>query len=129
MQSKKPNQQESSSTNRYTSAQIKLVLIFCTQGLATIINFSAYSVVLKRESAYSQALNEYLECKSLNGQCDRSSFEALDPTSATFPLTTITYVLLPLSTLIYVANVEKLFSRCKNKFKFKFSTRSTGSSW
>ena len=107
------------------------MLIFCTQGFATIINYSAYSVVLRMEDAFSQASEEYLNCEgrgNVNEQCDRSSFEELDPTPTTFPLTTITYVLLPLSTLIYVANVEKLFTMCKTRFKI-FTTKSTGSSW
>ena len=118
-----------SSSKNYTTAQIKLVLIFCTQGLATIINYSSYSVVLRMEDVFSRAFQEYLDCEGPgNGQCDRNLFEAFDPTPTTFPLTTIAYVLLPISTLIYVANIEKQFTRCKTKFKS--STKSTrSSSW
>ena len=113
---------ENATSNRYTSAQIRLVLIFCAQGISTIIGYSLYSVVLRREPAFQQALDDYLECEeSANIQCDRSSFEALDPTPITFTLATVSYVLLPLSTLIYVANIEKLklFNTCKTKL---FST-------
>ena len=120
---------ENATSNRYTSAQIKLILIFCAQGIAAVISYSVYSVALKREPAFQQALDDYLECeKSANIQCDRSSFEALDPTPITFTLATISSALLPLSILIYVANIEKLklFNTCKRKL---FSTKSTGSTW
>ena len=91
---------------------MKLVLTFCAYGVANVILYSSYSVVLKREDAYSQALEEYFDCEStgveLGKSCDRRPFEALDATPITFPLTTIAYMLLPLATLIYVSNVEKL---------------------
>ena len=85
-----------SSSKNYTTVQIKLVLIFCTQGLATIINYSSYSVVLRMEDAFSRSFQEYLGCEgpgNTNGQCDRSLFEAFDPTPTTFPLT----MLLPMN--------------------------------
>ena len=120
---------ENATSNRYTSAQIKLVLIFCAHAIAILINQSVYSVVLRREPSFQQALDDYLECEesgNVDVQCDRSSFEELDPTPITFTLATIAYTLFPLSTLIYVANIEKLklFNTCKTKL---FSTKSTGS--
>ena len=127
---KETSEAMNNSSNRYTSAQIRLVLIFCTYGLATIINFSAYSVILRQEHPFSQALDEYLECKGLGSAspqtCSRQKFEDFDPSPVTFPLTIISYVLLPVSTLIYVANIEKVFALFKTKFKF--STKSSGSS-
>ena len=114
----------STSTHRYTSAQVKLVMTFCAYGIANIGNYSAYSVVLKREGAYSQALEEYFDCESTGVEfgksCDRSAFQALDASPITFPLTTISYVLLPLATLIYVANVE-MFTIKYFKAKFRLS--------
>ena len=107
------NDEESNSpTHHYTAAQVKLILTFCAYGVANLILYSSYSVVLKREDAYSQALEEYFDCESTGVEfgkfCDRSVFEALDATPITFPLTTIAYMLLPLAPLIYVSNVEKL---------------------
>ena len=62
-----------------------------------------------------------------SAECDRNYFEDIDPTPVTFPLTSIAYILLPLSTLLYVANFEKLklFDMCKTKLKL--STKSSGS--
>ena len=97
------------------------MLIFCTYGLGTLINFSAYSVVLRHEGPFAQALENYLDCESSGTPashiCTRQQFEDLDPTPITNPLAFIAYVLLPVSTLIYVANVEKPLQMCKSKFK------------
>jgi hypothetical protein len=116
------NEESNSPTHRYTSAQVKLILTFCAYGVANVILYSAYSVVLKREDAYSQALEQYFDCEStgvmVGKSCDRSTFEALDATPITFPLTTISYMFLPLATLIYVANVEKFTKKyCKAKLR------------
>ena len=108
----------------YTSAEIRLVFIFCSNSLTTIICYAAYSVVLKREGVFTQALNNYFDCQMFgSAECDRNYF---DPTPVTFPLTTIAYIFFPLSTLLYVANFEKLklFDMCKTKM---FSTKSSGS--
>jgi hypothetical protein len=122
-QSEGGNKQTNSSSSHYTSAQIRLVLIFCTHGLATLIIYSAYSVVLRHEQPYSQALEEYFDCESFGNQmCSRDTFEKLDPTSVTFPLVISSYVFLPVSTLIYVANVDKL-SNVMKKAKFQFLTK------
>lgn len=103
------------------AAQRRLVLIFLVYGGATLLNFSAYGVLLGYEAAFSQALDEYLQCESFGNSaphmCSREKFENLDPTSVTFPLTIVGYTLLPVSTLIYVAHVEKLFNMCKTKFR------------
>ena len=112
----------STNTHRYTSAQVKLVLTFCAYGFANVVNYSAYSVILKKEDAYSQALEQYFDCESTGVEfgksCDRSAFEALDASPITFPLTTISYMLLPIATLIYVANIEKFAKKyCKTKFR------------
>ena len=99
---------------------MKLILIFCAYGVASIINYSAYSVVLRKEAAYSQALEEYLSCEGMgasNTTCDRSIFEVHDPTPVTFPITTIAYSLMPLATLVYVANTKKLLKYCQSKFE------------
>ena len=74
-------------------------------------------MVLRQEGPFSQALEEYLDCESLgtNSTCSRDKFENFDPTPITNPLALISYVLLPVSTLIYVANVEKIFKMCKTK--------------
>jgi hypothetical protein len=114
------NEESNSPTHRYTSAQVKLILTFCAYGVANVILYSAYSVVLKREDAYSQALEQYFDCEStgvmVGKSCDRSTFEALDATPITFPLTTVAYMLLPLATLIYVVDIEQ----CR-KAKLKLS--------
>ena len=119
-------EQTNSSSSRYTSAQIRLVLIFCTHGLATLIIYSAYSVVLRHEQPYSQALEEYFDCESFGNHthqmCSRETFEKLDPTSVTFPLVISSYAFLPVSTLVYVANVDKL-SNVIRKAKFQFLTK------
>ena len=85
----------------YVAAQGRLVLIFCVYGVATLINFSTYSVALWYEMPFSQ---EYLECESLGNSttqmCSRERFENLDPTRVTFPLTIVGYIMLPVSTLI-----------------------------
>ena len=106
----------------YTHAQIKLVLIFCAYGLNGLINYSAYSRVLRKEGAYSQALEQYLSCEEMgssNNTCDRSIFEEHDPTPVTFPLTTISHVLVPLAILIYVANTKRLLKYFQTKIKSK----------
>jgi hypothetical protein len=103
----------------YVAAQRRLVLIFCVYGVATLINFSAYSVVIRYEMPFSQALEEYFECESLGNSttrlCLREKFENLDPTRVTFPLTIVGYIMQPVSTLIYVAHIEKLFNLCRTK--------------
>ena len=109
-------------THRYTSAQVKLVLTFCAYGVSNVINYSLYSVVLKKEDAYSQALEHYFNCESMGVEfgksCDRSVFEALDATPITFPLSTIVYIFSPLATLIYVANIDKFTKKyCKAKLR------------
>ena len=109
-------------THRYTSAQVKLVLTFCAYGVANVILYSSYSVILKREDPFSQALEEYFDCESTGVEfgksCDRSVFEALDPTPIVLSLSTIAYMLLPLATLMYVLNVEKLSKKyCKSILK------------
>ena len=82
----------------YVAAQRRLVLIFCMYGVATLINFSTYSVALRYEMPFSQALEEYLECESLGNSttqmCSRERFENLDPTRVTFPLTIVGYIML-----------------------------------
>ena len=106
----------------YKHAQIKLVLIFCVFGLTGLLNYSSYSRVLRKEGVYSQALEQYLSCEEVgaaNNTCDRSIFEEHDPTPITFPLTTISHVLVPLAILIYVANTKKLLKYCQTKFKCK----------
>ena len=110
------------STHRYTSAQVKLVLTFCANGVSNVINYSLYSVVLKKEDTYSQALEHYFNCESTGVEfgksCDRSAFEALDASPITFPLSTIVYILSPLATLIYVANIDKFTKKyCKAKLR------------
>ena len=124
----KPGGRESNnSTHRYTSAQVKLVLTFCAYGVSNVINYSLYSIVLKKEDAYAQALEHYFNCEStgveLGKSCDRSAFETLDATPITFPLSTIVYIFSPLATLIYVANVEKFtkkYCRAKPKHRKQF---------
>ena len=119
---------KSSLFHRYTSAEIRLVFIFCSYSLTTIIGYSAYSVVLKRERAFAQALDNYFDCQMFgSAECDRNYFEDIDPTPVTIPLTNIVYIVVPVSTLLYVANFEKLklFDMCKTKLKF--STKSSGS--
>ena len=103
-------------------AHIKLVVTFCAYGFSGLINYSAYSVVLKRENAYSTALQDYFECESTgispNKTCERSIFESLDPTEFTFPITIVSFVILPLATLLYVTNIKKLMTKFKcNKKK------------
>ena len=113
--------------HRYTSAEIRL-FIFCSYSLSIIINYSGYSVALKREEAFAQALNNYFDCQMFgSAECDRNYFEDIDPTPVTFPLLTITYIAVPLSTLLYVANFEKLKLLDMCKTKLKFSTKSSGS--
>ena len=94
-------------------AHVKLVAIFCAFGVTTVLNYSAYSAVLRRQNAYSTALQDYFDCESTgvspnNRACDRSIFESLDPTEFTFPVTSVSYILVPLATLLYVTNVKKL---------------------
>ena len=118
--------QENTSSLQSTSAQIKLVLIFCTYGLATMIIYTTYSVVLKYDGPFTQALEEYIECESSGNYtipCSREIFEEFDPTPVTLPIVDISYSLLPISTLVYMANVEKLLNKIRNKFLFL--TRST----
>ena len=89
----------STSTHRYTSAQVKFVLTFCAYGIANVVNCSTYSVVLKKKDAYSLALKQYFDCESTGAEfeksCDRSAFKALDTTPITFPLTTIDLIHTP----------------------------------
>ena len=123
-QVKTESEEKNSSSNHFTSVQIKLVLIFCAYGLATLIIYTVYSVVVRHEGPFTEALEEYLACESTGKRiCSREKFEELDPTAVALPLVVISYALLPVSTLIYVANVEKLLKRYKTKFKFL--TRST----
>ena len=108
-----------SSSHRYTSAQIKLIFTFCAYGVANLINYTAYSVVLRREDAYTQALDQYFTCESGGGEnaCDRSTFEELDPTEVTVPVFSVAYMLLPLAALIYVADIsdmEKLYNKVRS---------------
>ena len=106
-------------SNIYTLAQIKLAMVFCAYGFSTVLNYTAYSVVVRRQDAFSKQLGQYFDCESTGispGKvCDRHIFESLDPTEYTFPLTTITYILLPISTLIYVMNFERLGKLCTHK--------------
>ena len=118
----KPEESDGPS-HSYTTAHMKLILTFCVYGISNIVNFSFYSVVLKREIAYSQELQQYFDCESMGVRfgktCDRDAFERLDPTEFTFPLTTISYMLMPIATLIYVANVEKFIKKCRQKTSCK----------
>ena len=115
------SEQENTSSLQSTSAQIKLVLIFFTYGLATLIIYTTYSVVLKYDGPFTQALEEYIECEGSGNHsslCSREIFEKFDPTPVTLPVVVISYALLPISTLIYMTNVEKLLNKIKNKFIF-----------
>lgn len=117
-----PNTQGADETNtHYTSAQVKLVLTFFAYGFTNVINYSAYSVLLSGESAFSQALEEYFNCEStgmvVGKTCDRSIFEEIDRSRITFPLTMTSYIFMPLATLIYVSNGEKLIKKYWQKLK------------
>lgn len=89
--------------------------MFCTYGISNIISYSSYSVVLRRQDPYAQALEAYFDCEStgvvIGKTCDRSIFEEIDPTETTFPLSIASYMLLPIGTLIYVSNIEKIFKK------------------
>ena len=106
-------------SNIYTAAQIKLAMVFFTNGFATVLNYTAYSVVVSRQDAFSEQLDQYFDCESTGispeKECDRHTFESLDPTEFTFPLTIISYILLPIGTLIYVMNFERLGKLCAHK--------------
>ena len=66
---------------------MKLILTFCVYGISNIVNYSAYSVSLKREGAFSKELEQYFDCESMGVSfgktCDRDAFERLDPTEFT----------------------------------------------
>ena len=83
-------------------------------------------MVLRHEHSYAEALEEYFECEASGNNtlqtCSREMLEELDPTSITFPLVISSYVLLPLSTLVYVADIDKI-SNVMRKAKFKFLTK------
>ena len=79
-----------------------------------------YSIVLKYDGPFTQALEEYIECESFGNHaipCSREIFEEFDPSPVAVPVVTISYALLPISTLVYMADVEKLLNRIKNKFR------------
>jgi len=106
-------------SNIYTAAQIKLAMVFCTNGFAIVLNYTAFSVVESRQDAFSEQLDQYFDCESTGispGKvCDRHAFESLDPTEFTFPLAIISFVLLPIGILIYVMNFERLGKLCAHK--------------
>ena len=106
-------------SNIYTAAQIKLAMVFCTNGFATVLIYTAYSVVVRRQDAFSEQLDHYFDCESTGispgKTCDRHIFESLDPTEYTFPIVIISYLLLPIGTLIYVMNFERLGKLCTRK--------------
>ena len=84
-----------------------------------MLNYTAFSVVVSRQDAFSEQLDHYFDCESTGispGKvCDRHIFENLDPTEFTFPLAIISFVLLPIGILIYVMNFERLGKLCARK--------------
>ena len=112
------------------AAHMKLLLTFCVYGISNIVNYSAYSVVLRREDAFSQELEQYFDCEStgvsFGKTCDRDAFERVDPSKFTLPLSTISVGLMPIATLIYVANVEKFIKKCRQKISSKHPLSHSG---
>ena len=111
----------------YTVAHIKLVILFCAYGFSGLLTYSVYSVALKREGVFFKTLQDYFECESTgfspNKTCERRIFESLDPTEFTFPITIVSFVLLPLATSLYVTNVKKLMTKFKcSKKKYNNSS-------
>ena len=106
-------------SNIYTAAQIKLAIVFCTSGFSRVLNLTIYSVVVSRQDAFSEQLDQYFDCESTGSSpgkvCDRHIFESLDPTEFTLPLVIISYIFLPIGTLIYVMNFERLGKLCTRK--------------
>ena len=89
-QVKTENEEKNNSSNHFTSVQIKLVLIFCAYGLATLIIYTVYSVVVRHKGPFTEALEEYLECESTGKRVrSREIFEELDPTAVALPLVMI----------------------------------------
>ena len=57
-----------------------------------------------------------MKVQGITPECSREIFEDFDPSPVAVPVVKISYALLPISTLVYMANVEKLLNRIKNKF-------------
>jgi len=105
--------------NIYTAAQIKLAIVFCTSGFSRVLNLTIYSVVVSRQDAFSEQLDHYFDCESTGispgKACDRHTFESLEPTEFTLPVVIISYIFVPIGTLIYVMNFERLGKLCTRK--------------
>ena len=99
-----------------STAEIKLLIIFCYFFLITALSQTAFTVSLSNQPSLKAELAEYFFCEAagMSGPTCERSFERI---SGEIPIM-IGFILLglyPIVTLIYVVNVKRLMVHCCGK--------------